>query len=249
MICTKCGKNQAEVLISGKYLCVYCARSEIVKRFRKELSLSKFLDREDKVMILTTENFMDVANLIEKLLYNICKSCKLDVLIDKIDEEEDINKTLWKLMIKIRESDFKKIILPFTADFFLSYLIYSISTGYMGYLDLYSQSIQLYSKKIFIPFYSTPRFELLGFSEITGELKTKDAFLNEIIKWESKQFVDNEIYHTFGKSINIIKLENRRRCKICNAIIEHGDCCKYCSESFSHLCSKQSQKQELAEKV
>lgn len=249
MICTKCGKNQAEVLISGKYLCVHCARSEIVKRFRKELSLSKFLDREDRVVILTTENFMDVSSLIEKLIYNICKSCKLDVIIDKINEEEDINKTLWKIMIKIRETDFKKIILPFTADFFLSYLIYSISTGYMGYLELYSLVVEVYSKKIFVPFYSTPRFELLGFSEITGELKTKDAFLNEIIKWASKQFADNEIYHTFGSSINVIKLENRKRCKICNAIIERGDCCKYCLESFSHLCSEQSQKQELEEKA
>ncbi|BDC19894.1 hypothetical protein [Acidianus sp. HS-5] len=235
MICTKCGKNQAEVLISGKYLCTHCARSEIVKRFRKELSSSKFLDREDKVALLTTESFMDVTELIEKLLHNICKSCNLDISIYKIGEEENINKTLWKIMMKIREIEFKKIILPFTADFFLSYLIYSISTGNMGYLDLYSLIVDYSSKKIFIPFYSTPRFELLGFSEVTGELKTEDAFLNEIIKWASKQFTDNEIYHTFGSSINIIRLENRRRCKICNVIIESGDYCKYCSESFSHL--------------
>ncbi|WP_148692339.1 hypothetical protein [Acidianus manzaensis] len=238
MLCVKCNKNYAEVYISGKYLCKFCSRDEIIKRVRRELSSTRFLDRNDAVLIVFPEFYKDVSYLIKNVINRICKECKINFSFEEISDEGDINKTLWDTVIKIKNSTENKIILPFTADFYLAYLIYSTSTRKYYYINLYDIIIHAFDKNIFVPLYNTPLTELKGFSEVTGELNVKDELFNIILKWSKNNFSDNEIYHSFGNSIQLIMDNIKGRCNICNALLTSTDfaCCEYCSKSFSHLC-------------
>lgn len=244
MLCVKCNKFPAEVYISGKYLCKACARDEIIRRIRRELSLTKFLDRNDNALIIFPEFYKDVAQLISNTLRRICKECNFNFSYLEVADDEDLNKVLWNVVITIKSiKEANKIILPFTADFYLAYLVYSSTLGNYYYLYLYNLTLKIFDKNIFVPFYETPRAELKGFSEITGELNVKDPLFNEILKWSRNSFIDNEIFHSFGNSIDVIINNSKGKCVMCNAILmsSESSCCKYCSESFSHLCLEQPQ--------
>ncbi|QIJ32893.1 hypothetical protein DFR86_11835 [Acidianus sulfidivorans JP7] len=243
MLCVRCNKNIAEVYISGKNLCKFCSRDEIIKRIRREISSTRFLDREDSVLIIYPDFYKEIVKLTENIINRICKECKINFSVKEISDDTDINKLLWNISIEIKKSKENKIILPFTADFYLAYIIYSASKGKYYYINLYDITTNIFDKKIFVPFYSTPLMELKGFNEITGELNVKDELFNSILQWSKNNFNDNEIYHSFGNSISLIVENMKGRCKICNAILNSTDfdCCEYCSKSFSHLCLKQLQ--------
>lgn len=240
LLCVKCNKNTAEVYISGKYVCKLCARDEIIRRVRRELLITKFLNKTDTILIIFPTFYRDVVVLITNILKKICKNCNLNLSYLEISDDYDLNKVLWSVVIAIKNARESKIILPFTADFYLAYLIYSSSMGSYYYLYLYNDILNIFNKSVFIPFYNTPITELNGFVEITGELKVKDELFNKILNWSKSNFIDNEIYHSFGNSINMIINNNKNKCIICNALITYSElnCCKYCLASFSHLCSK-----------
>ncbi len=232
MLCVKCNRNPAEISISGKLLCKQCARNEIIKRVRRELSETRILSREDKVILAYPDFYEDVAKLIKDIILKICKDCKLDFEEIRIEfKNNEINYDLWKLFTNIMKSNLNKIILPFTADFFLSYMIYSISTFNYGFLSYYGLTNIFNDKILFTPLYNTPLKELKGFNEITGELITNDQLFNGILKWANAEFSDNEIFHTFENSLTIFK---SNRCKICGAYTKSAEYCEYCLRSFSH---------------
>lgn len=243
MLCVKCNKNTAEIYISGKYLCKFCARDEIVKRIRRELSSTRFLDKNDAVLIIFPSFYKELPPLLSSIIGKICKECNLTFNYLEISDNIEINRVLWNIIIAIKNAKENKIILPFTSDFYLSYLIYSSSIGNYSYIYLYNIILKIFDKTVFIPLYNTPITELKGFSEITGELNVKDELFNQILGWARSNFTDNEIYHSFGNSIDVILANNKNRCLFCNAILASPDSnyCKYCSESFSPLYSKQFQ--------
>jgi len=232
VLCVKCNRNPAEVSVSGKLLCKQCARNEIIKRIRRELSETRILNREDKAILIYPDFYENVAKLIKNIILKICKDCKLNFEETKVEfKDKEINYDLWRFFTNIMKLNTNKIILPFTADFFLSYMVYSISTSNYGFLSYYGLTSIFNNKIFFIPLYNTPLKELKGFNEITGELNTNDALLNEILKWSNIEFTDNEIFHTFENSLTIFK---NNRCKICGAYIRSAEYCEYCLRSFSH---------------
>ncbi|EWG07046.1 MAG: hypothetical protein ASUL_05983 [Candidatus Aramenus sulfurataquae] len=226
VLCVKCNRFEGEVNVSGKLLCVQCARDEIVKRVRRELSSTGFLEKNDRVLIAYPTFYGNVAALIKDIVSRICKGCNLTIDEVKVEPKGDINETLWTLFKEVFDLNYKKVILPLTADFFLSYLIYSISSLNHGFLSYYDLVTEFRGVKFFIPLFSTPLQELKGFSEITGELNTKDEVLDEILKWSHKEFQDNEIFHTFVNSLTIF---SGKRCKICGAYVRpNEEYCQYC---------------------
>ncbi len=231
MLCVKCNRFEGEVNVSGKLLCRQCARDEIVKRVRRELSSTGFLEKGDKVLLAYPAFYESVARLIREIVNWICKGCNITFNELRVEAKGNVNETLWSLFTEVFNSNHKKVILPMTADFFLSYLVYSISTSNYGFLSYYDVVTEYRGVKFFIPFISTPLQELKGFSEITGELNTNDEVLDEILKWSHREFEDNEIFHTF---VNSLVIFSGNRCKICGAYVKPSEeYCRYCSRLFS----------------
>ncbi|MBP1356950.1 MAG: hypothetical protein JZD40_00435 [Sulfolobus sp.] len=224
VLCQRCNKREAITVIGGRKVCEYCARDEIVKRVRKEIYETKQITYNDKVVIITDEQFKPVADLLKYIIEKACYKCRLQVSQVKIEvESNNINDLIWKLITESLKIQQKKI-LPFTSDFLLSYMIYSISMKDSNYLAFSSPSVAFNENIFLIPFYSTSIIELKGFAEL--KLMWKDESFNKIYSWVISYLNENyELFHTFYTSVKLFK---KKTCKYCYAFIDEGDYCQRC---------------------
>jgi len=231
-LCQRCNKREAITVIGGRKLCEYCARDEIVKRVRKELYETKQINFNDKVVIITDNQFKPIADLMKFIIEKACYKCKLEVNEVEIDTSDtnNINDVIWKLIIESTTIPQKKI-LPFTSDFLLSYMIYSISVKDSNYLSFSSPLVTFNDNVFIMPFFSTSVLELKGFAEI--KMDWKDETFAKIYSWANSYLNDNyELFHTFYTSI---KLFEKKKCKYCNAFIDEGDYCQRCKRILTSL--------------
>ena len=232
VLCQRCNKREAITVIGGRKLCGYCARDEIIKRVRKELYETKQINFNDKVIIVTDNQFKPIADLMKYIIEKACYKCKLEVSKLEIDtsDSNNINDAIWKLITESIKLHQKKI-LPFTSDFLLSYLIYSISVTDSNYLSFSSPLVVFNDNVFFIPFFSTSIAELKGFAEI--RINWRDELFAKIYSWTISYLSENyELFHTFHTSI---KLFEKKKCKYCNAFIDEGDYCQRCKRILTSL--------------
>ncbi|NON61502.1 MULTISPECIES: hypothetical protein [Acidianus] len=196
--------------------------------------MSKFLqEKREKILLIYSEPFEEVSELLKKMIEAFTKNFLPEIRLFKVEESEDVNETLWKMMKFALASEEKKIVLPITADFLLAYTIYSSSLSQFYYLFMESSIFSLNGKTFLVPLHSTSISELYAFSEITGGLKLKDTLMSEILNWEYEQFKDNEVVHTFETTIPLLT-HGMKNCKECGALIASEGLCKYCLRSSSH---------------
>ncbi|AWR99978.1 hypothetical protein DFR87_10125 [Metallosphaera hakonensis JCM 8857 = DSM 7519] len=225
--CVSCGSDRAEILISGKLLCPKCSRQEILHRVRRNLGRSGINLRGSRVILTYPEFYRNEANLLKSFIEKVCSNCNFTIKEIEISGDGQVNKVMRDLVLtSIRESE-NQVILPFTADFFAAYLIYSSGSPEGSYLSLYGLRSKVSDKVFISPLYDTPLTELRGFSELTGELKTGDELFNGIIEWLHSEFKDNEVFHTFPPSIPVI-VSRFATCKRCGALTK-SEYCRACS--------------------
>lgn len=231
--CQRCNRRQAVTVIGGRKLCENCARDEIIKRVRKEIYESKQFNFNDSVLIIVDEQFSPLSTLLNFIIGKACYKCKLHVELLKIENnnENSINDTLWKMITVGKKQPHKIKVLPFTSDFLLSYLIYSLSLNDSNYLS-FTESLVIFDNSIFfIPLHSTSIQELKGFAEY--KLSWKDEMFNRIYEWTISYLHENyELFHTFHTSVQLFR---RKTCKYCNAFIEDGDYCQRCNSFLTSL--------------
>ena len=231
-LCQRCNKREAITVIGGRKLCIYCARDEIIKRVRKEIYETKQINFNDKVVIITDNQFRPIADIMKYIIEKACYKCKLEVIEKEIDtnDSNNINDAIWKLITEGIIIPQKKI-LPFTSDFLLSYLIYSVSVKDSNYLSFSSPLVTFNDNVFLIPLYSTSIEELKGFAEI--KIDWKDELFAKIYSWTISYLSDNyELFHAFHTSI---KLFEKKKCKYCNAFIDEGDYCPRCKRILTSL--------------
>ncbi|BFH74309.1 hypothetical protein SJAV_22530 [Sulfurisphaera javensis] len=231
-ICQRCNKREAITVIGGRKLCEYCARDEIIKRVRREIYDSKQFSYNDKVAIIIEEEFGPLSALLKFIIDKACYKCKLIIDEVKVNVQKDnINDIIWNMIIEAEKLQHKIKVLPFTSDFLLSYLIYSISSQDSNYLS-FAKVMTIFNNNIFfIPLYSTSINELKGFAEI--KLRWRDEMFNKIYEWTLSYLQENyELFHTFHSSI---KLFQGKTCKLCNAFINEGEYCQRCNKILASL--------------
>ena len=134
-------------------------------------------------------------------------------------------------MYSKRLADYKVKILPFPSNFFLAYLLYSVSTKDYSYIN-YVTSYKLLSDgtRFFIPLYSISLLELNAFGEIK-EISFNDEIFDAIFRWVNTQLSENyELFHTFIASTSLF---NSTKCKSCDALIESGEYCARCKRTLT----------------
>mgnify|MGYP001772552941 CR=1 FL=1 len=231
-LCQRCNKREAITIIGGRKLCIYCARDEIIKRVRKELYETRQINFNDKVVIVTDDQFKPIANLMKYIIEKSCYKCNLEVNEVEIDtnDSNNINDAIWKLIVESIIIPQKKI-LPFTSDFLLSYLIYSVSVKDANYLSFSSPLVTFNNNVFIVPFFSTSVMELKGFAEI--KMNWRDELFAKIYSWVTSYLSDNyELFHAFHTSI---KLFEKKKCKYCNAFIDEEDYCQRCKSFLTSL--------------
>ncbi|MEL9969672.1 MAG: hypothetical protein QXR57_04995 [Metallosphaera sp.] len=231
MKCVNCG-GQGEILVSGKILCSRCSRQEIFHRVRRNLSRSGVNLKESKSLLIYPSFYREIAELLNVLLAKTCVNCNLTIRYLETDSKSSINLTLRELLLQANKEPEKIVFLPFTADFFSSYLVYSSTSIVGSYLSLYGLTFNISEKTFISPLYDTPLSEMKGFSELTGELKTSDETFNTILNWFRSNFSDNEVFHTFPPSVQVI-INKFNKCRRCGALIETNEYCKACSTELS----------------
>ncbi|BFI74169.1 hypothetical protein [Sulfurisphaera ohwakuensis] len=231
-VCQRCNKRQAITVIGGRKLCEHCARDEIIKRVKREIYDSKQFSFNDKVAIILDEQFRPLSTILSFIISKACYKCKLQVEEVLINADSNyINDIIWKMIIEGEKLSHKIKILPFTSDFLLTYLIYTISSNDSNYLS-FAKSLVVFNNNIFfVPLYSTSVLELKGFAEL--KLKWKDAVFDKIYGWTLSYLKENfELFHTFHTSIQLFK---KKTCKKCNAFIDSGEYCQRCNKLLTSL--------------
>ncbi|ABP95864.1 hypothetical protein HA72_1709 [Metallosphaera sedula] len=232
--CVSCGENGAEILISGKLLCPRCSRQEILHRVRKNLGKAGVNLRGSQVILAYPKFYSEISQFLKYLIEKVCQNCNFMISEVIVENGREINSVIRNLILEIERRPESLVILPFTADFYGAYLVYSSSSLENSYLSLYGLKSEVAHKTLVSPLYDTPITELRGFQELTGELKTGDEVFDTILEWLHSSFGDNEVFHTFPPSILAI-LGKFSRCRRCGAVIrpDSGEYCKACSTELS----------------
>jgi len=232
-LCQRCNKREAKYVVGGRKLCEICARDEIVKRVRKEIHNSKMFNYNDKVAILAPNNMDQIAELLTHIIGKACYTCNLK--IDKVSVQFDyqgINEYIWSLIMEAKNlKEYSVKVLPFPSNFYLAYLLYSVTMKNYSYLNYVTSSKTLNDgTKIFIPLYSIPLSELSAFG-IINEISFNDDVFNLIFSWVNTQLAENyELFHTFITSTSLF---NYPKCKSCDAFIESGEYCARCKRTLA----------------
>jgi hypothetical protein len=235
-LCQRCNKRESLVTIGGRRLCEVCARDEIVKRIRREIHNIKLFNYSDEVAVLTKEPLDGISKVLAYIINRACYRCKLKVDVIELPADENcknINDYIWSYIIEGKKlQKYKVKVLPFFSDFFLSYMIYSISTKDFSYLSIINLVKKIDDSYFFLPLFSVPLEELKGFVEIK-ELKFQDELFNTIFNWVRSELSENqELFHAYLSSL---KLFGYKECKSCSAFIIDGE--EYCARCKKFLAS------------
>ncbi len=233
MECEHCNKREAITVVGGRKVCEVCARNEILKRIRRDAVSTKTFTYKEKVLITIPDFLKSEGNLLKALLMKACYSCKLDgeVLEVSTKDESDIVGKLWKILrtsMETMKDRGRKVVLPFTADFLMAYVIYSVSTKQKDYVWLLNYKQEINGVVFIMPFFSTSQKELSGY--LTHEIATGDSLFDSILKWEEENLGENyELFHVYWNSGKI--LYGEKYCKLCGAYVTHDGLCQRCSLS------------------
>ncbi|AAY80732.1 hypothetical protein [Sulfolobus acidocaldarius] len=237
-LCQRCGKREYFTVIGGRKLCSMCGKDEIVKRVRKEMHQSKLFNYNDRVAIISPEPLQQISDIVESIIgkafYRV--NLKIEKVEISISNYNYINEYMWNLLLESKKlSDYKIKVLPFTSNFFLAYMLESISISDYSYLSLFNPYSIIDTTIIFIPLYSTPIQEIECFSKIDyNKIKFKDELFNTIFDWVNQQLRENyELFHTYFNTINLFRTDNK--CKNCGAYINSGQ--EYCERCKTYLAS------------
>ncbi|MUN27968.1 hypothetical protein [Sulfuracidifex metallicus] len=231
MECEHCKKREAITTVGGRKVCDVCARNEILKRIRRDAVSRKVFDYKDKILFAEPDFLKGESELLKAILLKSCYSCNLDPYTLEIRTSgNSITDKLWEIMRSVlmnaTQRSIRKIVLPFTADFLMAYLIYSVSTGEKEYIWLLDYKNDFNGIEFIVPFFSTSWKELSGF--MNSKTISGDNLMDLILNWERETLSENyELFHAYWNSANILKGD--RRCKTCGAYVTHDDLCLRCS--------------------
>lgn len=217
-------------MVGGREVCEVCARNEILKRIRRDAISRKIFNYMEKVLVVTPDFQKSEGELLKALLMKACYSCKLEgiQLEVRTGEEKDVTSKLWKLLststLEAKGRGVSKVVLPFTADFLMGYMIYGISKGQMEYMWLLDYSYKVNDLVFITPFFSTSRIELSAYSLQTSV--TGDPLFDSITSWEHEALKENyELFHAYWNSGKILREE--KHCRLCGAFT-HDEVCQRC---------------------
>jgi hypothetical protein len=240
VLCERCKKRDSIAVVGGRKLCVLCARDEIIKRIKREFYPNKVLVYREHILFAYPIYLSQISDLLKMILLDkIYKKFSLSYSELPIDPTNSIIDDIWSIIIKSKifskQNNINKVILPFTADFLMAYLIYSISKGDYTYINLLDFEYKLDNILFLIPFYNTSIIELQGFINANElNLITKDELFNTIIKWETELLKDNyELFHAFHNSKKLFQ-EKNYKCEGCGGLINSPvKYCGRCSVAFA----------------
>ncbi|BBG23838.1 hypothetical protein [Sulfuracidifex tepidarius] len=231
MECEHCKKREAITVVGGRKVCEVCARNEILKRIRRDAISKKTFSYKERVLITIPDFLKTEGDLLKALLMKACYSCKLEgeVLEVTTNDQNGIVEKLWKVLrLSMNPShNIRKVVLPFTADFLMAYIIYAVSTKEKDYVWLLNYKHEINGVTFVMPFFSTSQKELSGY--FTHELVTGDPLFDSILKWEEGNLGENyELFHAYWNSGKI--LQGEKHCSFCGAYIRDGEACQRCSQ-------------------
>ncbi len=224
MLCERCNKRDTVTTIGGRKLCSVCAKDEIVKRIKREFYPRKALVENDKIIIAYPVYLKPLSELLINIITKLYKKFNIEYLSLEIEPINNINDEIWKLILKSKcvaeKSGIKKIILPYTSDFLMAYLIYATAKGDYTYVNLMNFEYKVNDILYLLPFYNTSLMELNGFENMNEyRIVTMDEVFNDILEWEKSLLKDNyELFHAFQNSRKIFE-EKSYRCEECGGII------------------------------
>ncbi|MEM0091205.1 MAG: hypothetical protein QW550_01145 [Saccharolobus sp.] len=230
MLCERCNKRDTVTEVGGRKLCMICSKDEIIKRIKREFYPNKILSSNDKVLFAYPRYLHKISDILKSIIINkIYKIYKLEYFELVVEPKNSINDEIWNLLINSKsfseKNNIKKVILPFTSDFLMSYLIYSIIKQEFTYIGLLEFEYKINNISFLVPFYNTSILELRGFLD-DKSYETKDEIFNEILKWELEALKENfELFHAFHNSRKLF--QGNYKCENCGGIINSP--VKYCS--------------------
>ncbi|WP_338601488.1 hypothetical protein V6M85_00230 [Sulfolobus tengchongensis] len=239
MICERCNKREAVTVVGGRRLCSLCAKDEIIKRVKRELYPSKIISYQDKIIFAYPSYLKLISDIIKNILISkIYSKFDLEYYELQIEPQSSITDDIWNIIIKSRafaeKYNIHKIFLPFTADFLMAYLLYSIINQEYTYIQLIGFEYNLSNTSFLIPFYNTSLQELQGFLMNDVYFQTRDEVFNDILSWEKDMLKENyELFHAFHNSKKLFE-RKEYRCEGCGGIINSPvKYCERCSLVYS----------------
>ncbi len=226
MLCVSCNKREATVRVGGRQLCPLCARDEIQSRVRSVLHRSGALGWRKTVTLVVPSEWLPLKDVLSLLVKRSCLTCEMNLEVREVNYEsfEDL---IWDL-IDLSISLGRPVITPFTAEFYVSYSLYSMISGDKDYL-LFSPPIYEYSgSKVVSPLSSSTLAELEAFGHFS--ISFRDPLFDEIFRWALSYLADSpEQARAFWKSYSLFE---GNRCKRCGALIPEGlELCHRCSRA------------------
>ncbi|MCH4815007.1 MAG: hypothetical protein QXY87_04255 [Saccharolobus sp.] len=234
MMCERCNKRDAINVVGGRRLCSICSKDEITKRIKRELYPRKIIVHDDKILFAYPSYLSFIQEILRNIINKIYTRFNLQYYEINLEPQNSILDDIWNLIIKSKQFSEKnginKIFLPFTADFLMAYLIYSITNQDYTYIQMIGLEYKVNNISFLIPFYNTSLYELQGFiNNESNAILTKDEIFNEILTWERDMLKENyELFHAFHNSKKLLETGRKDyRCEGCGGVINSP--VKYCA--------------------
>ncbi|MEM0015665.1 MAG: hypothetical protein QXE59_01235, partial [Saccharolobus sp.] len=156
MLCERCNKRDTVTEVGGRKLCMICSKDEIIKRIKREFYPNKILSSNDKVLFAYPRYLHKISDILKSIIINkIYKIYKLEHFELVVEPKNSINDEIWNLLINSKsfseKNNIKKVILPFTSDFLMSYLIYSIIKQEFTYIGLLEFEYKINNISFLVP--------------------------------------------------------------------------------------------------
>lgn len=234
-MCERCNKRNAINVVGGRRLCEICSKDEITKRIKRELYPRKIIVYKDKILFAYPSYLSFIREILKNIINKIYAKFNLQYYEITLEPQHSILDDMWNLIVKSKrfseENGISKIFLPFTADFLMAYLIYSITNQDYTYIKMIGLEYNVNNISFLIPFYNTSLYELQGFftNESNNIFETKDEIFNEILAWERDTLKENyELFHAFHNSKKLFETKEKEyRCEGCGGVINSP--VKYCA--------------------
>ncbi len=226
MICSRCGKREAELRVGGRALCSVCARDEILARAKSILHQAGAVGWKKSVEVAIPKGWEPLKDVTSIVVKRSCYKCDMRVDV-KFLESGDPFDAIWKLIMESRDSG-KPVIAPFTSEFFSAFTLYSIIKGIHDYLVFSPPTYSYNGSLVVSPLSSTTIAELRAFGEF--KLSFEDQLFTDLFDWLTDYFASSqEQARAYWRSYEVITKLAKKRCKVCGALITEGEVCRRCS--------------------
>lgn len=234
MLCSKCGSREATIKLQGRELCHGCARSEVVGQIRKNVGESRLLNYKGSLLTIELDFLEGCTGAVIEVLQ---KFRKIDIEIDvervSLDSFSELDQVIYDIVFRTKQlaGNRTKVVLPFTADFLLLYLIEVSSMEEHNMVQFGNLRVDTKGLVFVQPLFNLTSYEVSLVREC--RVKIQNQYLSTVYQWITENLLENrEMFRTFQRSFSLFS--STSYCSLCGGVSE-GEICRACMSRLTNF--------------